>query len=159
MKKKLKIADIIRTSGLTPFQSTWRNDANDAAAEMMRDRSHYYDASTLRYFGCKVQEYDLHIEGLVMHTIATQKRGFHAADGRGYVVQFHDCDGTTLTEGDTVYHDTRKQAERYRDEFLAGLDAELILRRMLSGKIAYAERGLKELKAGYRMLPRVKVSK
>lgn len=149
------LLDIARDAGMAPFRHESSYHDNNAAERTMSDRSHFYDESTMRYFGMRVQAVRIEHNGLVMGTIATQKRGFHDSDGRGYVVNFHFCNGAHIgpkAGGEREYHNTRDQAERQYAETLATFDPAVLLRECLVDKRASARREWQKASAAVRKL-------
>lgn len=128
------------------FDSVWRSNQNDQAAETMRSRSHFYDAATMRYFGCRVAHSRVIFDGLVMVAVFSQKAGPRDADGRVWRFAVHDCTGRALFTDDTDYK-KRQQAEKALNSFLATLKPKAILRDIIKREKDSAARKLAAIRA------------
>ena len=153
MKKNL--ADIIRAAGMRPFESTWRSNKNVEAADLMGGRSHFYDASTMRYFRCRVAWCDDRMDGAAMVAIMSQSDG-PAHSGRVWGFAIHDFTGHHLA-GDREFK-SRAAAEKALEEAFNGLDAMDIVREALQRERGAHERELHAIRAAQKMLPRVRVT-
>jgi hypothetical protein len=154
MNMAKSIQDIIRATGLRPIPSTWRQNKNDEANEMIGRHTFYYSPDTMRYFGCRVQQVAQSPNGAYMWTIARQDRN---SEGRkAYVVTFHAFDGYCLPEadGDRVYHNTLAQAEKHRDELLAGMDEMQVVAEAVKRLKRDADRASANARKAYNMLPK-----
>lgn len=149
----MNLHDALIRAGIRPFEDRTCYQNNAAASLTMGSRSHYYDESTMRGFRCRVSTVRVMADGIVMATIATQARGFHNSDGRGYVVRFHRCDGRALNR-DTVYHDTLAQARKEWDAIVASLDVSSIVRDMIEDTRHNAERTIAGCAEAVAMLAR-----
>ena len=127
------------------FDSTWRSNQNDQAADTMRSRSHFYDAATMRFFGCRVAHSCVIFDGLVMAAVMSQKAGPRDTDGRVWRFAAHDCTGRALHE-DNDYN-TRQQAEKASAVFLATLKPKVILRDIIKREKDSAARKLAAIRA------------
>ena len=147
-----KLADAIRTAGLRPFASTWRSNKNDEAADMMGARSHFYDESSMRFFGCRVAWCDDRMDGIIMVAVMSQKVGFDSSAGREWRFAIHDFTGHHLA-GDSGYS-SRALAEKALAAAVATLDPAAIVRDALTRELRTVDRAAKNLRAGIRKLPR-----
>lgn len=136
------IRHTLRNAGIYLFEPVWRSNANDQAADTMRDRSHFYGAATMRYFGCRVAHSRVIFDGLVMVAVMSQKYGPSDSAGRVWRFAAHDCTGRPLFTDDTDYK-TRQQAENALNAFICTLKPKVILRNIIkrekeiaSGKLA-----------------------
>lgn len=120
------IRHTLRNAGICLFESVWRSNANDQAADTMRDRSHFYDAGTMRYFSCRVTHSRVIFDGLVMVAVMSQKDGPNDSAGRVWRFAVHDCTGHALHISDDDYK-TRQQAEKALESFIGTLKAKAIL--------------------------------
>lgn len=123
----MKIDEKIRQAGLTPILDRWSSDPSDAARDMMRGRTHYYDPGTMRCFRCRVQSIRLSDNGVFMATICTQSANADHS-GREYRVIAHDLTGYALERSELGEMKTRKQADKAMAELLASLDEKTVLR-------------------------------
>ncbi len=151
MKKNL--ADIIRAAGMRPFESTWRSNKNNEAADLMGGRSHFYDARTMRYFRCRVAWCDDRMDGVVMVAIMSQSDG-PAHSGRVWGFAIHDFTGHHLA-GDREFK-SRAAAEKALQAAEARLDPVAIVREALQRERGTRERELSAIRAAQKMLPRVR---
>jgi hypothetical protein len=69
------------------------NDLADAAADQLSGRSHYYDASTRRYFGCRVNGLCVRLEGLLLCTLESVSP---PEGGRVHRAVVHDLTGQII---------------------------------------------------------------
>lgn len=150
----MSIKSIIRTAGFSPIESMCgRPDLRAAVQRAMAGLTHFYDADTLRFFGCSVSKATTFTDGLFMGTVCRQKRGFDDALGKGYVIAFHDFTGHHIgPEGDRVYYNTKRQAEKAFYAFSDGLSARDILHAALSRELGSVAREAQELNAALSLL-------
>lgn len=137
-----KFSDIIRASGYRAIESfSGYSNLLSAVQRQMSELTHYYDDDTLRFFGCRVVKATSFDDGVYMGTICTQKRGFWAEDGRGYVIQFHDFTGNSIgPSGEREYFSTLRAAERAFYAFAGTLSARAVLASALEREYASAKR-------------------
>lgn len=140
------IRHTLRNAGIYLLEPVWRSNANDQAADTMRDRSHFYDAATMRYFGCRVAHSRVLFDGLVMAAVMSQKAGPGDSAGRVWRYAVHDCAGRALHTADDDYK-TRQQAEKALGVFLATLKPKSILRDIIKREKDGAARKLAALRA------------
>lgn len=140
------IRHTLNAADIRLFESVWRSNANDQAADTMRDRSHFYDAGTMRYFGCRVAHSRVIFDGLVMVAVMSQKDGPSASAGRVWRFAVHDCTGRALHTTDDDYK-TSQQAEKALNTFIGTLKAKNILRDIIKREKDVATRKLAALRA------------
>lgn len=136
-----EIRQVLRNAGIELFQATWNSDAERA----MGDRSHFYSADTLRYFGCRVSHVDVLHGGIVMVAVMSQKAGYNDSR-RVWRYAIHDCSGWTVGE-DSADYSSRTQAEKALADALKSIKPKTILRDIIKRKKDEAQATLKALRA------------
>jgi len=134
---------VARFAGLIPFETysgNYGESKSKKAERLMGDRSHYYDAGTLRFFFCVVSEIYVTDNGLILGTISRQAKDMNNTS-RGYTFALHDLGGTYLGPpvGDgRPYFNTLDQARKAFWQFANTLDAATVLRDAIERKHAAA---------------------
>lgn len=148
------IKSIIRAAGFSPIESmSGRPHLLSAVQRATAGLTHYYAADTLRFFGCRVSKATTFADGLYIGTVCIQKRGFDDALGKGYVIAFHDFTGNHIgPEGDRVYYNTKRQAEKAFYAFADTLVARDILRAALSRELGTVTRKAQEMNTALSLL-------
>ena len=141
-------SDIIRAAGMRPFLSTYRDNKNDEARDMMHAKSHYYDADTMRFFSCRVAWCDVVADGAAMAAVMSQKRGF-TDYRREWKFAIHDFDGNLLAGGK---FSTQTAADKAARDAVAALDPLAIVRSVFQRKREYMTPESKALAEAARML-------
>lgn len=140
-----EIRHALRNAGIALFQATWNSDVNYTAQRTMGDRSHFYDADTMRYFGCRVSHVDVLHGGVLMVAVMSQKAGYNDSK-RVWRYAIHDCSGWTVGEESADYS-SRKQAEKALADALKPIKPGAVLRGIIKRKKDEAQATLKALRA------------
>lgn len=123
----MKNSEFIRAAGFEPvpcFSGTYNVEA--AVQNAMKGKTHFYDASTMAFFSCKVRKARCIDDGVILGTICTQAEGFHG--GRVYAVNFHDFTGHSLCASlEERTFKTMKQADAYFWERANAMDGRAIM--------------------------------
>ena len=148
----MDIKKIIHASGMRPFLSTYRCNKNDEAHEMMGGKSHYYDAGTMCFFGCRVAWCDDVADGAAMVAVMSQKRGFDDSR-REWKFAVHDFNGALIADGT---YPTRAAADKAARATVAALDPLAIVRDVFQRKRESLAAESKRFASAARMLPRLR---
>ena len=89
------------------------------AQTALNGRTHYLDAETIKYFGCRVNRCQIDYNGLYCWILESVS---HPSEGRLHRFVLFDVFGTILTDRGDKLRKTRKQAEKDKEEFLGSFD-------------------------------------
>jgi hypothetical protein len=139
------IKTVCDAAGIRLFESmSGRPHIATAVQSATADVTHFYDAGTLAFFGCRILSARDISGGLYLATLTTERKGFRDADGRGHSFHVHRADGVHLSPASTDmgYFSTRAACEKAMWAFVNTLDDEAQLREMIGAKRRTAERAL-----------------
>lgn len=107
----------------------------DLAEMELNGRSHYYDASNRRYFGCRVLHVTTLADGLILATVESVQ---HPSQGRLYRVVCFDMRGTVIHRSGDGNDDHGFKSSKSAYKELTGLKYDTIAeaRRVISEEIA-----------------------
>ena len=100
------------------YGNRYCSNLSDLAEMELNGRTHYYDASSRKYFGCRVLHVQPLADGLILATVESVS---HPSEGRLYRVVCFDMRGTVIyrTGDGTDCHGFKTSKSAYKE--LAGL--------------------------------------
>ena len=123
----MKLRDIARTAGLTPYEWSGSYFGSTLAATAERltdDKTHYYSASTRRFHGASVSKLRVIADGMALAAIERVSLDMNHSR-KGYRVVIHDLTGTVINDRSNLDHahkglpaairDFESQCEKHSD--------------------------------------------
>lgn len=134
--------DLIQALHNAGFQ---RFDSDKTAESNLDGRTHYYDASTCRFFGSRAVHCRAIDDGLILGAIES----LPGDTGRKYHCVFFDLDGFVIAEEITrgVKHSTKRAAMKHYESCAAEIDGFAVCREMLARMAKRAEQSAAEYRA------------
>lgn len=110
--------DVANAFNQALYGNRYCSSLSDLAEMELNGRTHYYDASSRRYFGCRVLHVQPLADGLILATVESVS---HPSEGRLYRVVCFDMRGTVIhrTGDGTDCHGFKTSKAAYKE--LAGL--------------------------------------
>lgn len=124
----MKLSEIARLGGLTPFELHRETSLTRAAARALEGRSHYFDRSTARAFGSHVRSCAIYEGGILLGVVESLASGFDRKPPRQYAPAFFNLLGERInsTFPCVTFSSHREAREEYIEQ-LGRMDFRAIL--------------------------------
>lgn len=136
--------DVANAFNQALYGNRYCSSLSDLAEMELNGRTHYYDASNRRYFGCRLLHVQPLADGLILATVESVS---HPSEGRLYRVVCFDMRGTVIhrTGDGTDCHGFKSSKSAYKE--LAGLKYDTITeaRRVIAEEMAVTQGKLDRL--------------
>jgi hypothetical protein len=127
-----KLKNALQVYGVNLYRDDSSYTATRASAALV-GRTHYVDPDTMRYFGARINDCGIDVNGLYCWILESVS---HPKMGRVHRFVLFDVFGTVLTERGEMLRKTRKQAEKDKDVFLGTFDPAAHTEKALRAAIA-----------------------